>query len=480
MPSTDVPPRKAHALSMWQWWLVGALVAAAAIVGASQIGETRMLEPDSPSYIDFAGIRGLAYPLFLYVLRSLGLSLEAVLWVQLTLNLATIPVLFAALYRAVGNSWIPTLIVLLAFVNPEVAKYHAKIMSESLFLTVLTLYIAAFLSFLDRPSRKTLACAALLAAAAVTVKSVGWAFVVLLCLAAVASIVRRPGRAAMSAAFLIPIALVLAVEGVASRIVHGPDRASLAPRHVFAKAGMIEADIPADRLAAGPNAGLHRALEEDAATIRRLIARAPTPEIARFLTVNYEVFLQYEFALAERRQIAQRGGLDTLLMDSGRERIRHGWAGYADLAFRHYLSLWMLYGTSHPALYEQTAAFLEAERPLPFEDSIVAFREPIEPAGVKAVIARPVIALSGVVTFVMAGLGLLWIFRPGGLSPLWASAGLLALGLHGYCLLVALAGVGIPRYLLGVWPLLACALGLGGAALLSWVTQVIVRDRPSR
>ena len=117
--------------------LIVILIAIGGAVGYLQFGHVPMLEPDSDSYIRASGIRGLGYPFFLACLRAIGLPLERVPWVQLALHLAVLPVLFRALRRATGSLWLTALIVLLCYANPEVAMYHGKILSESLFLTVL-------------------------------------------------------------------------------------------------------------------------------------------------------------------------------------------------------------------------------------------------------------------------------------------------------------------------------------------------------
>ena len=305
--------------------IVALLVALAGAVSIARFGDTALLEPDSPSYIDHYGIRGLGYPLFLSLLRSAGIPLEGVPWAQLALHLATLPVLFGALRRCTGNLWLPSLIVALSFANPEVAKYHAKILSESLFLTVLVLYVAAFLYYLIDASPGKLMLVSTAAVLGVTIKPVGSAFVVLVLLALLARLPRSRHRMALLLAFILPLATILTVERVASHLVHGPVRESLAPRHLFAKAGMVDAAVPEALLVEGPNAPLHRALERGAEPIRRLIGRAPGTTIARYLTPDYEVFLQYQFALEERRSIAARRDLGVAMTDTALERLRHGW-----------------------------------------------------------------------------------------------------------------------------------------------------------
>ena len=198
--------------------------------------------------------------------------------------------------------------------------------------------------------------------------------------------------------------------------------------------------MPDADLTSGPNAALHRALDRDASVIRRLIDRAPGENVARFLTVNYEVFVQYRLALAARQGIATERDLGKAMADTGLERLRHGWRGYLRLTARHYLGFWLLYDASHPAFYEEVNAFIAAEKPLPFETFVLPLAQGAQSAGWIAVVARPLVAAAGVVTALLAVIGLVALLLPDKTPLVWRQAGFLALGLHGYCLLVALDG----------------------------------------
>lgn len=156
------------------------------------------------------------------------------------------------------------------------------------------------------------------------------------------------------------------------------------------------------------------------------------------------------------------------MTDTGLERLRYGWRDYLRLTARHYLGLWLLYDGSHPARYQALNAFLAREKPLPFEASILPEAQGAQSAGLVATIARRLVAAAGIATALLALLGIAALLLPDAIPLPWRQASLLALGLHGYCLLVALTGVGIPRYLLGVWPLLPCSLGLAAAGFLQW------------
>jgi hypothetical protein len=456
-------------------FLPALLVAVAGAVGIAQFGRVPLLLFDSDSYIHFSGTRGLGYPTFLFILRSVGIPLEGVPWVQLALHLATLPVLFGALRRSIGNLWLPSLIILLVSINPRVAQYHGQILSESLFLSLIVLFVSAVLRYQNGCSRQNLLFVSGLAALSITLKPVGWAFVMLVLLVLASRLAWQNGRGAALAAFVLPLVLVVSVEHIASRFVHGSARESLAPRHIFAKAGMVEATVPNALLASGPNAPLHRALERDVVAIRRLVERAPEENIARYLTGFYEVLLQVRFAPDVARGLAAKDDLGQAFLEAGLERLRYGWRGYLVLTARHYLSLWLPYDESHPALNPTFNAFVLAERPLPYEAPSPVLVKTVTPAGLKAVVVRPIIAASGLFTALLAAVGLICLLWPNSISPLWRQAGLLALGLHGYCLLVALTGVGINRYLLGVWPLLVCSLGLAFAAALPWCRNVASR-----
>src|SRR5262245_48387828 len=90
---------------------------------------------------------------------------------------------------------------------------------------------------------------------------------------------------------------------------------------------------------------LATALDEDYAPIRMLLRKAPTAEMRRLLSVNYEACIEWDCVSALRGRVGVAPEpLDALALSVGLQRIaRDVWA-FAALVGTNYQSLWLLYG----------------------------------------------------------------------------------------------------------------------------------------
>jgi len=223
---------------------------------------------------------------------------------------------------------------------------------------------------------------------------------------------------------------------------------------------MVDANVPEGTAENEQSQVLLDALENDLSGVRQLIEAAPTSYVARHLTVYYETFVQYRFALEVRAAAARAAPLRDPLMRTGLQRLQHGLGGYANLTYRHYMSLWNLYDASYPGHAQIYNVYLAANTPLPLSDIFREIAIPAQTTTALGWVVRPAIQVMGLLTAALAATGLFFLGRPQNAPPLLATAGTIALLIHGYCLLVALTGLGIPRYLLVLWPLIISALGL--------------------
>jgi hypothetical protein len=259
---------------------------------------------------------------------------------------------------------------------------------------------------------------------------------------------------------LLPLVLTVGGETTLKLSLHEPTQHSLASIHVFAKAGMVDANVPEGTAENEQSQVVLDVLENDLSSVRHLIATAPTSYVARHLTVYYETFVQYRFALKERAAAASAAPLHDTLMHIGLQRLRHGLGGYANLTFQLYMSLWNFYDASYPGHARIYNDYLAANTPLPLSDIFPEIATPAQTTSQLGWVVRPAIQVMGLLTAALAAAGLFFLARPQNAPPLLVTAGTIALLIHGYCLLVALTGLGIPRYLLVLWPVIISALGL--------------------
>lgn len=430
-----------------------------------------LTSPDSQSYLDFSPERSGGYPLFLSMLRAAGFPLAKIPVAQLVLYALSVLLFCLALLRCLGRPPLIWLCAVTLLFNFEVNRYHFSILSESLFLSVSALFLAAAVGYLRLGSLASLAAASTFVGILIAIRPVGLAFIP--AFVVLAFCVARPERQSLLKIFLaglLPLVAVAGLEWGYYRAHHSAPRQSLAPIHILAKAGLADAPGASSAVATAPAAvrPLMEALESTLAPVRALIAGAPSEAARCQLLANYEVFVQYQFA-PELRQLATAVQGDRALASIGAERLKYGIVGYLRGGLDHLFCMWTL-----GALTEQERmslqVYLQAHRPLPFEDQVIPAMSNIRlpPAallvrwtmlGIAALLAAAALTLVAVLS------------HRGKPSATLAIAGLCGMTVHATLLLTALTGVGIPRYVLALW----IPLALSTVLSVAWLWDVFIR-----
>ena len=428
--------------------------------------QTPLMEGDSSSYLEMSPVRAVTYPLFLSLLDFFHLPIQSVVWIQLAIYLGAVGYLFFALRTAIPESWLSGVIAISASTTPFYVSFHGQILTESFWMSLLVFLIGLVVKHRITPHYINLVGASFLVGGLVILRPVGWAFVPFILLVALYFPLPKKKVIKTILVVLAPLLIAVSAEHFTTKQIHGSAISSLFPKHIFAKAALIDADIPEKLLNNLNQVSLHRELEYDAASVREFIASSPDSSIRRVITRNYEVFFQYRFlkALPESKMTATVS--DKVLMRTGMERISFGVVNYIILSLRNYVAQWHWFDASHPFNYQKLNKFIEQNRPLPFDEhmtELTAYNSALKIAWV----LRPLAKLGGFLTGFLAIVGLYNFVRGRQMLNLLSLSCFFAIALHGYVALVALTGIPIPRYLVVVWPLMACSLGFGLAELLS-------------
>jgi hypothetical protein len=359
---------------------------------------------------------------------------------------------------------------------PQVREFHASILSESVFLSLLVILLAAAVRFMRVPSWKTMVALAIITAVAATVRRTGFAFVPVMFVMILLH--RRALRGPIGQFFvaaLAPLALILGIDQAAVRAIHGSEASSLMGRHMFAKAALIEAPPKqaASTASSASQAEVQRALDDQLegrlAPIRQMLASAP-PHVRAVLSLYYETCLQggcADEARAATRESSEARQTE-LMGSAGLARIRRAPWNFLALTWMHYKSLWTVNRLRHPDIAADLNTFLASHRPLPYEELAMALGPDREMAfsGLGIVrYAQYAFSAIAIVTAVLAVLGLIAAGAGYRLPATIGAAAVSAIALHAGLILTALLAAGFTRFLLGLWPALVVALGLAGHAV---------------
>ena len=442
-------------------WIVLSLCAAyfAYCVGTNPAGP--LTTPDSLHYLNVSPMYPLGYPLFLRITGANGAIIA-----QPLIFSAALAWLGSEIVRLTRSTWLAAAIVAGSMLLPQIREFHASILSESLFLSLLITFLAMGVRFAYHPSWRLMVFVAVTAGASASVRRTGYALVPVMLFMVLAQRDRlRGSRAALfGVAALAPFLVIVGTEQVAAPIVHAGHPSSLMGRHIFAKAALIEAPS-APTSDDSVRLALDHQLQVDYSPIRALLASAP-PDLRAVLSLYYETCLQYGCADRSRELMAGANEADQTqtLGSAGLARIRRAPLAFVQLMAMNYQSLWTIDRLHHPDRATRLSAFIAAHRPLPFErqpfslesDQVLEFRPTPRVRYVQTAIT--VVQLW---TAMFALAGLIGLATRRHLPPLLATAATAALAAHGCLLLTATLAAGFSRFTLGVWPAIVAATMFG-------------------
>lgn len=409
-----------------------------------------LFSPDSHSYLEFAGIRSGGYPFFLAVLRLIFPDEPYYVIGQFTLYGLSVLIFAWQLYKSEDNLLFCLIVELGLLANWEVNRYHFTIATETLFLSIGLWFLAAALSHLRTGSLASIAVASGAAAAALTVRLTGLAFVaavpiLLLAGARTGSLVARIGFV------ILPIVAVIGAENLYYHAYHPGPRESQLYSQLTGKAGMISVAHPEQVISQSTpvEKPMQEAMEYQLAPVRALVAGVPNLATRCRLELWYEIFVEFEFAPNARGAIEAAEGRDGLT-HMALARLRAGIPDYLRLTKDHLFCLWTVWATEESEK-AALASYLDAHSPVPFAESVLpSFEKSRTPPFPRVV--RWTLLTIGAVLAVASALFLVGLAVRRPLSLAFKLSGICGIIVHAGLILSALGSVGIPRYTIGLWP----------------------------
>jgi hypothetical protein len=438
--------------------LAGLLLAFAALVPVSAH------QPDTQTYLNFSPYRQLGYPIFLRVFGATGAIVAQPILFALAAAILTFEVA-----RATGSRVFATAVAVAMMVNPEVDKYHAQLLTESLFMTLLVLMLAGVVRYSVKSDWLSAAWIGVFAGLSATIRPTGVVYLAILALLLLVQSggLARSQCARIAIALFVPFFALVGAERAAASWLHGDQLTSLAGRHLLGKAALLE---PASEKKSEMHP-LERAIVVDAAPVRALIRRAPSADVKRSLIVDYEGCFHALCVKNERAQIAaSEAEINSQSLRVALRFIASAPFQFLELVWVHYRSMWVLYSRTHPDLVAEHDTFIASNSPLPFEAGVPLLTVKAVPDW-RAYIGRPLFEILGIVTAALALLALIAAVRM--LPSAWLRiAALSGATVQGIIVLTAATGPGIVRYTLAAWPAIVVAV-----MFLGWwmVTRLVQR-----
>ena len=173
--------------------------------------------PDSFHYLNMTPIVPLGYPSFLQLSGARGAIIA-----QPILFSAALAFLGREIIRTTRSTLLAVAVIAGTIVVPQLREYHASVLSESLFLTLLVVFLALVVRFMHFPTWRLMVFVAITVGTAATVRRTAFAFVPVM--AVMVLLQRRHLRGAQApllfVAALAPFAVIAATEQVMAPIVH--------------------------------------------------------------------------------------------------------------------------------------------------------------------------------------------------------------------------------------------------------------------
>ena len=311
--------------------------------------------PDSFHYLNSSPIVPLGYPFFLKIFGARGAVI-----VQPILFSGALAFLGSEIARLTRSTLLAVLVVVGCMALPQIREYHASILSESLFLSLLIVFLGLAVRFAYHPTWHLMVLVATTAGLNATVRRTAFALVPVMLMMVLLERYRLRGSqpALFFVAALAPFLVIIGAEQAAAPLVHAGKSSSLMGRHMFAKAALIDA-APAPSSSDPVRTALDAQLQTDYAPIREFLASAPR-DIRGVLSMYYETCLQ---GGCVDRSRALMPNLDESVQTeamghAGTSRIFRAPMAFLDLVVMNYQALWTVERLRHPDRAPALTAFV--------------------------------------------------------------------------------------------------------------------------
>jgi hypothetical protein len=449
--------------------LLGALLVAPMIAAIAVyiVQRQPLIGTDSLEYLRWDPIRTSVYPLFLKIVRG-----PFILPVQLLMFALSVSWLVRYVYRLYRNILLVALLCAAILGNAYLWKLQVSVGSEAITTPLLVIFLGLIAGYLAKKRLSAALVASVIAGVLAAARPSNFPLLVvpaIVVFLASGSHVHRKLKIACLC-FAISLTPVIA-DKLVTRAVHASETTTLLGRHTFAKAALIDApplpvqSNPVDRR-------LAELAERDFQPIRSVLhSLSDQPRILNIVSLGYETCVERACTdTALPGWSISPAKLDQARFRVGLARLKENPSGYLALTLREYETIWSLNPRKDPAVAKDLNGYLSRASPLPDQQLIAAgWFDPVGPGEYSrsAGLLRSLFILLGIFTGLLTILlGALQFRR--GVHPLLTVSFVNLLSVQLVLVFCCFVGIGIPRYTMGMWPMLAAALAFLAAALIDY------------
>lgn len=451
-----------------------------------------MMHGDSTSFLFSDGsskYRWIGYPMFLEAVDAVFGSVRAAPRPQLVLLAAAVWFMCVCIWRALRVPWLALALAVVVFGQCAVARFHAYLLSEALFIPLLCAMMGALAMLVRRPTAPWAATAALFCGLAIATRPAALPMLAVWPILAWFLWPRCAGRRVrLAASVAAPLAVVFLGEAMIWREVHDglDERPSIVDQILFGKALVMEADPTLrepplwDDQLADFVAGARRST----APLRDLVADAPEWRMRAVILRNAEAVAESTYRTRLRSRLAElaehRGAsVYRLLGDVARPAVLSAPREWLANAVTHWLAMWTYYSINDAAFTRRYSDYVggraDAGDDSLLRSALIAHPPAVAPEPLAVVYLGRLAGIAALLSSLVAAVAI-WQRASGrALAPddALVVAAVAALVVHGYVLLAAVVQKPHLRYFIAMWPLQA----LYGLLLIQWALSRLRRRR---
>jgi hypothetical protein len=407
-----------------------------------------LMQADSLSYIEFSPVRTAGYPFFLWIVKKVFGTFDVVPVLQLCFLALSATYLAAGLYRLTGRYFLPSVLMVGLMVNP-VYHYAFTIMTESLSISILMIFLGIVIRLLHQPTLTKLALLSIIVGVGILIRPVHYAYIPLLLGIGLWALTSLPFRFfPVVAATLTPLIVLVLLGCWGQYEKNGTFR--LESMNGFNMIGKVS--LIADKNISGRYPSFLKEVAEFAAPVQEYLDQTPNLHIRYLLSAPYYDYFRYKYL----PQVSLRVHVDnTVYTETSWDIIKARFIPYCKDVWMNLCALWQIYDLLTIGETEVLKRFLDSHQPSPYEPypwypnvvSTSLKHNPLFVLGLRA--GMLVICFSGLAMILVWCNRLLRKRYVPALIPLGAIA---SLATHGHFFLTALAQAGLPRYSFDLWP----------------------------